>query len=60
MKASKPMSEKQTLALRNRLRMPEGEVFTKEEVVYMLESQSLPSPDQNQRKNQQQKKVQDQ
>jgi hypothetical protein len=54
------MSEKQTLALRNRLRMPEGEVFTKEEVVYMLESQSLPSPDQNQRKNQQQKKVQDQ
>jgi hypothetical protein len=30
--------------------MPEGEVFTKEEVAYMLEAPSLPSPDQKAKK----------
>jgi hypothetical protein len=50
MKASKPMSEQQTVALLNRLRMPEGEIFTKEEVAYMLEAPSLPSPDQKPKK----------
>jgi hypothetical protein len=50
MKAAKPMSEQQTVALLNRLRMPEGEIFTKEEVAYMLEAPSLPSPDQKAKK----------
>jgi hypothetical protein len=50
MKAAKPMSEQQTVALLNRLRMPEGEIFTKEEVANMLEAPSLPSPDQKPKK----------
>ncbi len=44
------MPEQQTVALLNRLCMPEGEVFTKEEVTYMPEAQSLPSQDQNSKK----------
>jgi hypothetical protein len=50
MKAAKPMSEQKNVALLNRLRMPEGEIFTKEEVAYMLEAPSLPSPDQKAKK----------
>jgi hypothetical protein len=34
------MSEQQTVALLNRLQMPEGKVFTKEEVTFILEARS--------------------
>jgi hypothetical protein len=44
------MPEQQTFALLNRLRMPEGEIFTKEEVAFMLEAPSLPSLDQKPKK----------
>jgi len=45
MKAFKPMNEKQAVELLNRLRTPDGTIFTKEEVAFMLEAPSLPSPD---------------
>ena len=42
---SKPMTEKQTMTLLNRLKIPEGTRFTKEEVAFMLEAPSLPNPE---------------
>jgi hypothetical protein len=44
-KQSKPMSEKQSLALLNRLKCPSGMRFTKEEITYMLKADSLPNPE---------------
>ncbi len=44
-KMTKCLSEKQSLELLRRMRMPSNEIFTKEEVAHMLEADSLPSPD---------------
>ena len=43
-KQSKPMSEKQTLELLNKLKIPKNYHFTKEEVADMLDAPSLPNP----------------
>jgi len=40
-----PMTEKQSLAILNRLRIPGGTIITKEEVAWMLETDSPPNPD---------------
>jgi len=40
-----PMTEKQSLAILNRLRIPGGTVITKEEVAWMLGTTSPPNPD---------------
>ena len=40
-----PMSEKQALQILNRLKIPTGYEFTKEEVSHMLEATSLPNPE---------------
>ena len=39
------MTEKQSFELLNRLKIPDGTVFTREEVAFMLDAPSLPSPD---------------
>ena len=44
-KSAKPMTEKQAVQLLDRLKIPEGTSFTPEEVSFMLDSPSLPSPD---------------
>ncbi len=49
-KFTKCLSEKQSIDLLRRLRMPVNEIFTKEEVAHMLEADSLPSPDETKRK----------
>ena len=49
-KIMKCLSEKQSIDLLRRLRMPTGEIFTKEEVAHMLEADSLPSPDETKKK----------
>ena len=45
-----PMSEKQAMQLLNRLKIPNGYEFTKEEVSYMLEATSLPNPTQKKKR----------
>ena len=42
---TKCLSEKQSVELLKRLRMPTNEIFTKEEIAHMLEADSLPAPD---------------
>ena len=49
-KFTKCLSEKQSIDLLRRLRMPTNEIFTKEEVAHMLEADSLPSPDEAKKK----------
>ena len=49
-KFTKCLSEKQSIDLLRRLRMPVNEIFTKEEVAHMLEADSLPSPDETKKK----------
>ena len=49
-KFTKCLSEQQSIDLLKRLRMPTNEIFTKEEVAYMLEADSLPSPDEIKKK----------
>ena len=44
-KKTRPMTEKQSLELINRLKCPTGLKFTKEEVAFMLDAASLPGPD---------------
>jgi hypothetical protein len=43
-KKQPPLSEKQTLEILSRLKIPDGLKFTKEEVAYLLEADSLPDP----------------
>ena len=43
-KRSKPMSEKQTIELLNKLKIPKNYSFTKQEVADMLDAPSLPNP----------------
>ena len=43
-KVLKPMTEQQAVAILSRLKCPEGQRFTKEEVAWMLDAESLPNP----------------
>ena len=49
-KITKCLSEKQTIDILRRLRMPTNEIFTKEEVAHMLEADSLPAPEEVKKK----------